>query len=275
MDAHADAVTTRQTGTLTVFPVPAFQDNYLWVIDDGKHAVVVDPGDAKPVLAYLEARALVLTAILVTHHHADHIGGVDELLARFPVPVHGPAHEVIACVDQPHADGDQVHIAAPAMTLDVFDVPGHTAGHIAYWLPAGAADAPRLFCGDTLFSCGCGRLFEGTAAQMLGSLDKLAKLPPATRVHCAHEYTMSNITFALACDPDNEALAAWHQEAKALRAAGRPTLPTTLAQERMTNPFLRSDAPSVVAAAKQHVGRAALTREEVFAVVRSWKDNFR
>ncbi|VVD87520.1 hydroxyacylglutathione hydrolase [Pandoraea anhela] len=279
MDAHADAVSqqtgTPSAGTLTVFPVPAFQDNYLWVVDDGKDAVVVDPGDAAPVLAYLESRGLTLRAILVTHKHTDHIGGVDTLRERFAVPVHGSAHEAIACVDHPHNGGETVHIEAPSMTLQVIDVPGHTAGHIAYFLRAGAAGAPRLFCGDTLFSCGCGRLFEGTPAQMLASLDTLAALPPATLVHCAHEYTLSNIRFALAVDPDNQALNAWHQEASALRAAGRPTLPTTLAQERATNPFLRSDAPAVIASAEAHADQASLSREAVFATVRGWKDSFR
>lgn len=275
MDAHADAASGQSAGTLTVFPIPAFQDNYLWVIDNGKDAVVVDPGDADPVLAYLESRGLTLRAILITHKHADHVGGVGTLLRHFNVPVHGPAREAIAGVDHPHAGGDTVHIAAPAMTLEVIDVPGHTSGHVAYFLGAGAAGVPRLFCGDTLFSCGCGRLFEGTPAQMLASLDRLAALPPATLVHCTHEYTLSNIRFALAVDPDNEALAAWHQEATALRAAGRPTLPTTLAQERVTNPFLRSDAPAVVAAAERHAGRTSLSREAVFAAIRGWKDNFR
>ncbi|VVE90270.1 hydroxyacylglutathione hydrolase [Pandoraea bronchicola] len=275
MDAHADAAGKQSTGTLTVFPVPAFQDNYLWVVDNGKDAVVVDPGEAAPVLAYLETRGLTLRAILITHKHADHIGGVDALLQHFDVPVHGPAREAIACVDHPHNGGETVHIASPAMVLEVIDVPGHTSGHIAYFLGAGAAGAPRLFCGDTLFSCGCGRLFEGTPAQMLASLDALAALPAATLVHCAHEYTLSNLRFALAVDPDNAALAAWHQEATALRAAGRPTLPTTLAQERATNPFLRSDAPAVIAAAQAHAGRTALSREAVFATVRGWKDTFR
>lgn len=275
MDAHADAVSKPSDETLTVFPVPAFQDNYLWVVHDDKNAMVVDPGDAAPVLAYLDSHGLTLRAILVTHKHADHIGGVDALLKRFDVPVHGPAHEAIACVDHPHNGGETVHIDSPAMTLQVLDVPGHTSGHIAYFLGAGAAGSPRLFCGDTLFSCGCGRLFEGTPAQMLASLDAIAALPPATLVHCAHEYTLSNIRFALAVDPDNKALNAWSQEATALRAAGRPTLPTTLAQERVTNPFLRSDASAVIASAEAHAGQASLSREAVFTTVRGWKDTFR
>ncbi|WP_374627764.1 hydroxyacylglutathione hydrolase [Pandoraea sp.] len=275
MDAHAVAVSEPSAETMTVFPVPAFQDNYLWVVDNGKDAVVVDPGDAMPVLAYLRSRGLTLRAILITHKHADHIGGVATLLEHFDVPVHGPAHEAIACVDHPHSGGETVRIEAPAMTLTVIDVPGHTAGHIAYFLSADATGTPHLFCGDTLFSCGCGRLFEGTPAQMLASLDALAALPPATLVHCAHEYTLSNIRFALTVDPDNAALAAWHDEATARRAAGRPTLPTTLAQERLTNPFLRSDAPAIVAFAERHAERTQLSREAVFAAVRGAKDTFR
>ncbi|GAB3629834.1 hydroxyacylglutathione hydrolase [Pandoraea terrae] len=267
MDAGNDSV--------KVVPVTAFQDNYIWVLDDGRHAVVVDPGESGPVLDYLAKKSLALTAILLTHHHGDHIGGVAELLAHAPVPVYGPAGESIVWIDHPLAGGEHARLTTPALDFAVLDVPGHTAGHIAYWLAGGPADAPRLFCGDTLFSCGCGRLFEGTAAQMLASLDRISALPGDTHVHCAHEYTLSNIRFALACEPENSALQSWRDHAQRLRDEGRPTLPTTLAQELATNPFLRSDAPGVIAAALRHAGKPHLSREQVFATVRAWKDGFR
>ena len=206
--------------------------------------------------------------ILLTHHHHDHVGGVAELLssqARAEVPVYGPGAESIPTVTRGIAGGDSVHIDAPAMTLSVIDVPGHTRGHIAYFQAAGAGAAvqsapsaastdPRLFCGDTLFASGCGRLFEGTARQMLSSLDALAALPDSTWVHCAHEYTLSNLEFALACEPGNQALQAWQRKAEAMRARGQPTLPTTLAHEHSVNPFLRAEREDILARLTQQFG---------------------
>ena len=252
-----------------VHPVPAFEDNYLWVAEDGRHAAVVDPGDEAPVQAFLEARGLALSAILVTHHHGDHVGGVEWLAGRWRCPVYGPAGEKIDGLTHRLAEGDRITVPGPGLALAVLEVPGHTRGHIAY-----AGDG-LVFCGDTLFACGCGRLFEGTPAQMVASLAKLAALPPATRVYCAHEYTMSNIRFALAVEPGNAALFERGERDAAARAAGHATLPCTIADERATNPFLRWASPEVIASASRHAGRALATPVEVFTAVREWKNTFR
>ena len=258
--------------------IPAFQDNYFWLISDGHAAAVVDPGDAAPVEAYLQAHGLQLSAILLTHHHRDHVGGVADLLRGRNIPVYGPAGEAIAQLTVPLAGGAQVELAAPALSLTVLDVPGHTRGHIAYFLAADGNEAPRVVCGDTLFASGCGRLFEGTAAQMLASLDALSALPGATRVHCAHEYTLSNIRFARAADPHNDALKAWEAEAQRLRAAGIPTVPTTLEHELRVNPFLRAGVAQVQADLAQALGLPAAElagdRLKTFTAMRSWKDRF-
>jgi len=265
---------------LQIHPVPAFEDNYLWVVEDGRHAAVVDPGDDAPVQAFLAARGLTLTAILVTHHHGDHVGGLEALAARWRCAVFGPAGEQIEGLTSRLREGDRVTVPGLDLALEVLDVPGHTAGHIAYVgrdapASANAPGHPLLFCGDTLFACGCGRLFEGTPAQMAASLAKLAALPGDTRVYCAHEYTLSNIRFAEAVEPGNVKLKARKTRDAGLRARNLPTVPFTIADELDTNPFLRSTAAEVIASASRQAGRPLATPVEVFTVVRAWKNGFR
>ena len=251
--------------------LPAFSDNYIWMIDDGRDALVVDPGEAAPVTAALEARRLRLKAILLTHHHADHVGGVEALRPRLEGPVHGPAYETMPEPCLRHVEGDRVE--ALGLSFEVLETPGHTAGHIAYFNADGAGD-PILFCGDTLFAAGCGRLFEGTPAQMHGSLSKLVGLPDATRVCCAHEYTLSNLRFAQAVEPRNEDVVRQLAEGQSLRARGEPTLPSRIGLERRINPFVRVAEPAVVEAALRH-GATGTGASEVLAAIRTWKNEFR
>lgn len=259
---------------MTLVPLPAFADNYIWMLHDGSHAIVVDPGDAQPVFDALARHKLQLAAILVTHHHADHTGGVGALHAATGARVWGPARERIPEPYTPLVQGDVAD--ALGLRFEVIDVPGHTAGHIAYFLPAAPSQAPLLFCGDTLFSGGCGRLFEGTPAQMLASLDALAALPGDTRVCCAHEYTLSNLRFAQAVEPANAELTQYNARCENLRAKGQPTLPSQLAIERQVNPFLRSREASVLRAVRAHAELAADAAEaDVFAALRQWKNDFR
>jgi hydroxyacylglutathione hydrolase len=258
---------------MKLIPLPAFQDNYLWLLHDGQRALVVDPGDAGPVQAHLAEQGLQLTAILVTHHHPDHIGGVDALREATGAAVFGPARERIP---QPYthlSEGDEVDVLG--LRFHVFDVPGHTAGHIAYYCSS-VDGAPLLFCGDTLFSGGCGRLFEGTPAQMLGSLEKLAALPGNTRVCCTHEYTLGNLKFATTVEPGNTQLIHYRQQCEQRRSRGEPTLPSTIALEISVNPFLRTRQPAVAQAAR---GRDPVADPAdpvaVFAALRQWKNEFR
>ena len=256
---------------LQVTALRAFTDNYIWLIHaphDGRQVLVVDPGDAAPVKHALAANQLQLAGILLTHHHADHVGGVIELAESFQPQIFGPATESIPGHPVRLRDGERVQLDTLGLTFDVLDVPGHTAGHIAY-VGHGA-----LFCGDTLFSAGCGRLFEGTAEQMATSLAKLAALPPETRVYCAHEYTVNNLKFALAVEPDNEAASDYLNECLALRQQHEATVPSTIRRERNVNPFLRCDLETVKQAAAARAGRR-LNQLEVFAVLRTWKDGFK
>jgi hydroxyacylglutathione hydrolase len=261
-----------QYAQLQVSPIPAFTDNYIWMIRspvDPVQVAVVDPGDAQPVLRVLREQHLSLAAVFVTHHHPDHVGGIDELVQAHPAPVFGPAHETIPALQHPLAEGDCVALPQLGWAFQVLDVPGHTAGHIAF-VGHGA-----LFCGDTLFSGGCGRLFEGTAEQMAASLDKLARLDGDTLVYCTHEYTLSNLQFAQAVEPGNAALANYAERCRETRRQQRPTLPSTIALEHTVNPFFRCNVQTVKQAAERQSGERLDSAVAVFAAVRRWKDGFR
>jgi hydroxyacylglutathione hydrolase len=256
---------------MNLLALPAFADNYIWMLHDGARAVVVDPGAAAPVQEALGHHGLTLAGILVTHHHADHVGGVNALRPLLQGPVWGPARETIPTPYTALNEGD--HISVLGLKFKVLDVPGHTAGHIAY-VQEGAAARPLLFCGDTLFSAGCGRLFEGTPAQMSESLAKFAALPADTQVCCTHEYTLSNLRFAAVVEPGNAERAAYDARCQALRAAGQATLPSNMGLEMQINPFLRCTAPEVVAAARAE-GAADGGAVSVLAALREWKNRFR
>ncbi|PWF24083.1 hydroxyacylglutathione hydrolase [Corticimicrobacter populi] len=254
--------------------LPALSDNYIWLWHAGRHAVVIDPGEAVPVQRALDEHGLQLSAILLTHHHHDHVGGVTELSHDSSIPVYGPARESLPRCDIRVEGGSRFTLAAAGIDCTVYNVPGHTAGHVAY-LASPAQGPALLFCGDTLFSGGCGRLFEGTPAQMLASLAQFTDLPGDTLVCCAHEYTLSNLKWARAVDPGNDALQNWQQRATHLRAQGLPTLPVPLAQELAINPFLRTREPAIRQAAGLWAGHALDSEVEVFAALREWKNQYK
>jgi len=259
---------------ISITPIPAFNDNYLWLIHDKRNAVVVDPGDAAAVDRFLQENNLNLLKILVTHHHRDHVGGLEALKNQYGCQVIGPAKESISGLDVTCEEGDTVEIPQLELELKVIDVPGHTAGHIAYFSAKTLQHANLLFCGDTLFSAGCGRLFEGTANQMWQSIKKLMALPDDTQIFPAHEYTLSNIQFALAVEPENKALKAHQDKVKALRNNNIPSLPATLSLEKAINPFMRVEQPSVIKMAEMRFNGVNLDSAEVFGLIRHWKDTF-
>ena len=256
---------------LTVIPISAFNDNYIWLIlnRDNNQAAVVDPGDAAPVLAYCTEHAITLCAILITHHHKDHTGGITQLLAHYNIPVFGPAGETIVACTNPLQENDVITLPTlKQLSFRVLDIPGHTKGHIAYY------GHSWLFCGDTLFSGGCGRLFEGTAKQMHHSLNTLKHLPLDTSVFPGHEYTLANLTFALTLEPNNQELLNRLESVKKMRANNLPTLPSTIAIECNTNPFLRCHTQEIIAAAADHLGQKPASETAVFAAIREKKDRF-
>ncbi|MFA6015348.1 MAG: hydroxyacylglutathione hydrolase [Gallionellaceae bacterium] len=258
---------------LKIIPIPALTgtyDNYIWLLHNDRQAIVVDPGDAAPVLAYLQKHRLSLSAILITHRHNDHIRGIAELVKVYNNPVYGPRLENIAGVTQTLGEPDHVEIDALGLRFKVLDIPGHTLGHIAY------LGHDMLFCGDTLFGCACGKMFEGTPTQFHASLQKLANLPDKTQVYCAHEYTESNVRFALLCEPDNAQLQQRQRDVRVLREHGKPTLPSDIALEKATNPFLRCNTPQIIASIAHHFELTSLPTNEiaVFAALRTWRDHF-
>ncbi len=259
---------------MELFPLPAFSDNYIWILHNRERALVVDPGESDGVLAWLAQHGLQLDTILITHHHADHTGGVAALREATGARVIGPAHEPMPEPLQRVSGGE--HVDALGLRFEVIDVPGHTSGHIAFYAaPAGGEGAPLLFCGDTLFSGGCGRLFEGTPAQMLDSLTRLAALPGNTRVCCTHEYTLSNLKFAQAVEPDNRVLATHAATCLQQRAQNFPTLPSSIAMEKNINPFLRTAEMAVVRSAQTHEPSTTPDAVSVFATLRTWKNTFK
>lgn len=250
-----------------VIRIPAFKDNYIWLLRKGRSAVVVDPGDASPVLDVLEREGLALKAILITHHHADHQGGISALLAQYPADVFGPAAESITALTHPLLGGESIRLDSIGADFKVLALPGHTLGHLAY------LSDERLFCGDTLFGAGCGRLFEGSPAQMHDSLARLAALPGDTAVYCAHEYTETNLRFALMIEPGSRSLRRRVDEVAVARGKGLATIPTTIELEKATNPFLRCQVPEVIASVRNRREDAS-DALAVFTALRKWRNAF-
>ena len=255
-----------------IVAIPALQDNYIWTINNDRHAAVVDPGEAEPVMTFLKARGLQLEAILCTHRHVDHTGGIAKLREVYNVPVYGRRHPGNPHITHDLREGGQLELDAPAINFDIIEIPGHLDDHLAFIAPG------ILFCGDVLFGAGCGRNFEGTVAQLHHSLQRLAQLPGDTRVYCAHEYTAANLRFALACEPGNAALQPRIATTQKLRAANQPTVPSTIALERATNPFLRCTQPEIIRTLQQRgltdTSEIGVSELGVFTALRAWRNQF-
>jgi hydroxyacylglutathione hydrolase len=250
-----------------IIAIPAMRDNYIWTIHNNRYAAVVDPGEAAPVLALLAAHNLRLDAILCTHHHYDHISGITELREVYNVPVYGRRHPGNPHITDDLHEGSRLDLDTFDIVFDILEIPGHTDDHIAFSAPG------VLFCGDVLFGAGCGRNFEGTLAQLHHSLQRLAQLPDATGVYCAHEYTAANLRFALICEPGNTAVQQRIVEVERLRAAHQPSLPSSIALEKATNPFLRCTQPELVRTLQRR-GLADASEIGVFTALREWKNHF-
>lgn len=253
---------------MTTILINAFTDNYIWAISEKNRCIVIDPGDAAPVIHFLNTKNLELDAIFITHHHNDHTAGVQKLVDLYQPKVYGSKKEGIPCLSHPVTEGDNIHLPMLALTFDVLFVPGHTADHLAYYAK------PSLFCGDTLFSAGCGRIFEGTSAQMFASLNKIKAMPDDTLIYCAHEYTLNNLRFAEAVEPNNPDIQIYQTRCQTLIKQGQATIPSFLGEEKKVNPFLRCDQAEIRQSAEQHVGHGLTSEEAVFAVIRTWKNTF-
>ncbi|MDI1258980.1 hydroxyacylglutathione hydrolase [Aquabacterium sp.] len=260
---------------MNLLALPAFTDNYIWMLHDGQKALVVDPGDSTPVLQAMQSLGLELALILVTHRHLDHVGGLAALRPHLKGPVYGPTNSDIDGVDIKVGEG--VYIDFQGLRVDVWDTPGHTADHITYLVRSDLTQPgqpPLLFCGDTLFSAGCGRLYDGTAEQLFQAVSRFSTLPGNTTVCCTHEYTLDNLRFARAVEPHNTDTVAYELDCLNLRQLGKPTLPTTIATEMAINPFMRCAQPQVIASAQQH-GAQDSSGSAVFTALRQWKNNFK
>ncbi|MBI5919428.1 MAG: hydroxyacylglutathione hydrolase [Nitrosomonadales bacterium] len=253
---------------LSITPLPALRDNYIWIIHDEQHAIVVDPGVAQPVEDFLRQHRLSLAAILCTHWQKDHTGGICELAAAHAIPVYGPLNEDIACISQRVGEGANIEIPTLALTFQVMEIPGHTRGHIAFINELG------LFCGDTLFGAGCGRVFDSTVERLHQSVQRLATLPDDTLIYCSHEYTEANLRFARACEPGNAKIEQRQHDTRTLREQGLPSLPSKLALEKATNPFLRCTQPEIVRNTEQQAGKPLPDPLAVFIALRQWRNIF-
>ena len=254
---------------MDIYPIPALKDNYIWaIINSQQQAIIIDPGDARPVQTFLQQHQLTLHAILITHHHWDHTNGISALTQGLNIEVYGPKQDPVSGVTKKIAEHDIVSFPAFQLNFSILEIPGHTLGHIAYYAPG------MLFCGDTLFAAGCGRLFEGTAEQMYTTLQKLAALPDDTAVYCAHEYTLHNLHFAQLVEPNNPHIQSRLKHVQSLRAQHKPSLPSIMSEEKLTNPFLRCEIDEVKQRAEKQSGVSLTNPVDVFRVVREWKDGF-